>query len=125
MLIYDIFPLFIEVGCLKNKLNKIRYELECIVIPKNSKRIGFYLNQKVPRPGLKFVLIGTCHVSNGTPRVPTGPLGCRAPLPFFVRFELSFEDFLSWELHLDVFLTHILKLIFFYLDNLVFKVIII
>ena len=92
-LISDLFPLFIEGGCLKNKLNKIIYELECIVIPKNSKRISFYLNQKVPRPGLKFVLIGTCHVLNGTPRVPTGRLGCRAPLPFLVRFELFFEDF--------------------------------
>ena len=27
-MISDVFPLFIEVGCLKNKLNKIRYELE-------------------------------------------------------------------------------------------------
>ena len=42
-----------------------------------------YLNQNVPGPGQAFgpistweVLISTCHVPIGTPRVPTGPLGC-------------------------------------------------
>ena len=39
-----LFSLFIEVGCLKNKLNQIKYELGCVVMPKNSKKDRFYLN---------------------------------------------------------------------------------
>ena len=35
--ISDVVPRFIEVGCLKNKLNRIRYELDCVIIPKNLK----------------------------------------------------------------------------------------
>ena len=34
-------PIFIEVGMLKNKLNEIRYELECVLISKIPKKIGF------------------------------------------------------------------------------------
>ena len=51
----------------------------------------------------------------GTPRVLIGPLTCRASLLILVPFGLFFRDFLSWELHLDVFLTRILKLIPFIL----------
>ena len=64
-----LFSLFIEVGCLKNKLNQIKYELGCVVMPKNSKKDRFYLNQKVPGPDLEFVPISTW-------KVPTDPLGC-------------------------------------------------
>ena len=61
------------------------------------------------------VLIGTCHVSTNSPRVSIGPLKCQAQFPILVQFGLSFRDFLSQELHLDVFLTRILKLIPFIL----------
>jgi len=62
-----------------------------------------------------FNLIGTYHVVISIPRVQIGPLTCRAPLPILVQFGLFFRDFLSQELHLDVFLTRILKLIYFIL----------
>ena len=41
-------PLFIEVGMLENKLNKIEYKLERILISKNSKKIGFILIRRFP-----------------------------------------------------------------------------
>ena len=46
----------------------------CLKIRKKDR---FYLNQKVPGPGLEFVPIGTW-------KVPIDPLGCRAPLPILV-----------------------------------------
>jgi len=68
----------------------------------------FYLNQRVFELGLKSMPIGT-------PRVLIGPLMCQAQFPILVQFGLFFRDFLSQELHLDVFLTCILKLIPFIL----------
>jgi len=64
---------------------------------------AFYLDQNISRPGLEAVPIGT-------PRVLIGTLKCRAQFPTFVRSGLFFRDFLSQELHLDVFLIRSLKL---------------
>ena len=47
-------PLFIEVGMLENKLNKIRYKLERVLISKNLKKIGFIL--------IRRFQIGRAHV---------------------------------------------------------------
>ena len=61
----------------------------------------FYLNQRVFELGLKSMPIGT-------PKVLISPLMCQAQFPILVQFGRFFRDFLSHELHLDVFLTCIL-----------------
>ena len=103
----------------------IKYKLECILISKNLKKDMFYLNQEVLEPSHAFGLISTWEVSIGTLRVSTGSLGYQALFSILVRFGLLFWGFLSWEMHLDMFLIRILKINPFFLDIQVFKVIII
>ena len=52
-------------------------------------------------------------------------LGAEPVFEFWSNLDSFFEDFFSWELHLDAFLIPIKKLIHFFLNIQVFKVIII
>ena len=88
--ISDLCSLFIDVWCLKNKLDWIRYELGCVLIPKNLKWMHFILTKAFLGRASKL---------------------CRSQFPILVQSRLFFRDFLSREL----FLPRILKLIPFIL----------
>ena len=111
----DLSSLFIEVGCLKNKLNQIRYELGCVVIPKNSKKIGFILIRRFPgrASNLCQSALGMCRSAFQECRLAL--LDAEPLFQFWFDLDSFLRIFESGIAARHIFLIHILKLIPFIL----------
>ena len=88
-------PYLQRLGCLKNKLNKIKYELERVLISKNSKKIGFILIRRIPGQveHLGQLTLAMCRLTLQECRQAF--LGAKNPFQFWFDMDSFFKDFLA------------------------------
>ena len=92
----DFFFLYLQrLECLKNKLNEIKYKLECVLISKKSKKIGFIsiktLSCRAEHLGQSA--LGKCR--SALQEYRQALLGDRLMFEFWFDLDSFFEDFLA------------------------------
>ena len=102
-------PYLQRLGCLKNKLNKIKYELERVLISKNSKKIGFILIRRISGRaehlgqstlGKRQSALVMCRLTLAMCQLTLQEcrqafLGAKHPFQFWFNMDSFFKDFLA------------------------------
>ena len=95
-----------EVRCLTNKLNKIRYELDCVVIPKNLLQMCFILIRGFSGQASELCQSALAMCRSALQECQLALLRAKPHFQFWFNLDSFFRDFMSRELYLDVVRDH-------------------